>query len=90
MVVPVCVLKWRVLPHLHILSICNTYTKSSYTTEVFLVLYELLVSKTGPKCNCLVDLFVTSLLNTCAYTHAHCRSLLKLDAKLDLVIDRFM
>ena len=52
------------------------------------MLYELFVSETGPKCNCLVDIFATSLQNMHAYTHAHCRSLFKFYAKLDLVIDR--
>ena len=57
--------------------------------KVCLVLHESFESKTGPKCDCLVDFFATSLLTTHAYTHTLCHSLLKLDAKLDLVIDRF-
>ena len=59
--------------------------RSNCTTKVCLVLNESSVSKTVLKYNCLVDFFTISLLNT----HAHCRSLLKLDTKLDLVIDRF-
>ena len=51
--------------------------------------YELFVSKMGPKCSCLVDFFTTSLPTTRAFKHAHCCSLLKLDVKLDLVIDHF-
>jgi len=49
------------------------------------VLYELFVSEMGPKCNCLVDIFATSLQNM---HDAHCHSLFKFYAKLDLVIDR--
>ena len=64
--------------------------RSNYITEVCLVLYELLVSKTGLPCNCFVDFSAINLLTTRAYIHAHCCFLLKLDAKLDLVIDHFM
>ena len=42
--------------------------RSNYTTEVCLVLYESFVSKMGPKCNCLVDFFATSLLKMHADT----------------------
>jgi len=41
--------------------------KSNYTMEVCLMLYELFVSKIGPKYNCLVDFFAISLL----IMHAH-------------------
>ena len=51
------------------------------------MLYELFVSKTRQKCNCLADFFTTSLLTTRVYTHAHRRSLLKLDAKLDSLLN---
>ena len=57
--------------------------RSNCTIKVCLVLYESFVS------NCLIDFFATGLLTTRTYTHAHCCSLLKLGAKLDLVIDRF-
>ena len=81
--------------------ICAFFVNSSYhknflilrsncTTKVCLVLYESFASKAGSKFNCLINFFITSLPITCAYTHAHCCSLLKVDAKLDLVIDRFM
>jgi len=53
--------------------------RSNCTKEFCLALYELFVSKTGQKCNCLqlVDFFATSLLITCVYTHVYCCSLLK-------------
>ena len=54
------------------------------------MLYESFVNKMGQKCIRLVDFFATSLLNVRAYKHAHCRSLLKLEAKLALVINRFL
>ena len=54
--------------------------RSNCTTKVYLVLYESLVSKMEPKLICLIDFFITSLLTMHAYTHAHCFSLLKLDA----------
>ena len=38
--------------------------RSNCSTEVCLVLNELFVSKTGSNCNCVVDFFATSLLNT--------------------------
>ena len=51
--------------------------RSNYTMEVCPVLHELFISKTGPKLNCLVDFFTTSLPTTHAYTHAHCCLLFK-------------
>ena len=41
------------------------------------MLYESFVSKTGTKCNCLVDFFATSLLITRVSMHAHCCSLMQ-------------
>ena len=64
--------------------------RSNCTIKVCLVLYESFVSKTGLKFICLIDFFSTSLLTTYACTHAHCCSLFKLDAKLNLGIDCFM
>ena len=64
--------------------------RSNYTMEVYLVLYELFVSKMGLKRNCLIDFFTTSLPTTHVNMHAHCCSLLKLYTKLELVIDCFM
>ena len=54
------------------------------------MLYKSLISKTGLKCNYLVDFFATSLMTTLAYTHAYCHALLKLGVKFDLMIDHFM
>ena len=51
--------------------------RSNYTTKVCLVLFELFVSKTGPKFNCFIHVFTTSLLIMRAYTHAHCYLLSK-------------
>ena len=73
----------RLLEFAHLLFNCATKNflmlRSNYTTEVYLVLHELFVSKMGLKCNCLqlVDFCTTNLLTTCAYTHAHCCLLFK-------------
>ena len=50
-------------------------------------LYELFLSKTGPKC---VDFFDTSLPTTSAYTHGHayCCSMLKTGLTLRLIASR--
>ena len=56
----------------------------AYTTEVCLVLYELLVSKRGQIVTFWL-IFFQSLLTMCAYMHAYCCSMLKLDVKLDLI-----
>ena len=51
--------------------------RNNYTMEVCLVLHESFVSKTGTKCNCLVDFFTTSLPPCVHYMHAHCCLLFK-------------
>ena len=61
--------------------------RSNYTKEVCVVLHELFVSKTGPKCNFLVD-FAPPVCRPCVHIRmrivVYC---LKLDVKLNLVID---
>ena len=50
-----------------VISLCSKnflIQTSNWTTEVCLVLHESFVSKTGPKCNGLLDFFATSLLKT--------------------------
>ena len=51
--------------------------RNNHTTEICLVLHESFVSKTGPKCNCLVDFFTTSLQTMRVNTRTHCCLLFK-------------
>ena len=65
--------------------------RSNYTTEVCLVLHESFVRKTGPKCNCLL---ISSPPVCRPRMHIRVRMrivfyCLRLDVKLDLVIDCF-
>ena len=46
--------------------------RSNYTTEVYLVMHELFLSKIRQKCNCLVNFCTTNLPTMHAYVHAHC------------------
>ena len=52
-------LRGHLLGFAHLLFNCATKNflilRSNYTAEVFLMLHEWFVSKTGPKCNCLID-----------------------------------